>query len=88
MKTSWNQTKSIEDYITGKLTPEEELLFDVKMLINPLLRLQVMIQKKVYILVRQYARKKIRSEIEAVHDKIFHDPARASFQAEIRRHFF
>lgn len=88
MKTSWNDIEQIDNYISGKFTPEELLLFRSKLLINPMLQLNVSLQKKARLLIKLYSRKKVKTEIESVHEKLFNDPAKISFQQKIMRLFY
>ena len=87
MRTSLNNIKQTEDYLSGQMSAGDSLLFKAKMLIDPSLRLNVVMQQKIYLLVRLYSRQKLKSEIENVHKKIFHDPAKAAFRKEIFKYF-
>lgn len=87
MTTSLNEIKTVEDFLNGKLIPEESLLFRAGLLIDPLLRMNVSMQKKTYSLIRLYGRRKLRSEITTIQEKIFNDPANALFKQRIEQLF-
>ncbi len=87
MRTSLNNIKEAENFISEKLDPAESVLFNAKMVLDPLLRFNVAAQQKVYSLIRLYGRKKIKSEVEAVHAKIFSDPQNILLQKKIDQLF-
>jgi hypothetical protein len=83
MRTSLNELKQAEDFLSGNMEPEEQVVFRAKLLIDPSLRVNVASQHKVYGLVRQYGRKKIREEIESVHQSLFREPSHKTFREKI-----
>jgi hypothetical protein len=87
MRTSLNNISETERYLTGKLTAEEALQFTVKLLVNPLQRTDVAIQDKIYLLIRFFGRKKLRSELEAIHDKTFSGTDGHQLQSEMEKLF-
>ena len=86
MKTSLNDTREAEKYLLGHLPPDESLLFQARLLTNPILKLNVAIQQKVSDVLRYYHHKKIKSEIEAMHRQLFHD-SKSEFRNEIIKIF-
>jgi hypothetical protein len=64
-------------------TVEDALLFDALLILEPGLPDQVLWQKKAHLLVDQYSRKKLKGEIEAVHQQLFNNPAHKSFRERI-----
>jgi hypothetical protein len=87
MTTSPNNTQRIEQYLQGRLSSSEELLFEAWMIAQPELRTEVMLQEKVYRLIRMYHRKKLKEELEALHQRLFNDPRKRSFRQRIERIF-
>lgn len=83
MMTSLNETKRNEDYLLGKLLPNEALLFDVQLLIDEELEANVKSQQKSYEIIRQYGRVQLKKELEAVQQKLFTDPKYTSFKQKI-----
>ncbi len=87
MRTSLNEIKHVEKYLFKQLSAEETLLFEAKLLVNPILRLNVRIQEKIYSLIKMYHRKKLKEEFEIIHENLFSDPARKEFQQSIHQLF-
>jgi hypothetical protein len=87
MRTSLNEIRHAEKYLFKQLNTEESLLFEAKMLINPLLRLNVSIQKKVYSLIRLYHRKKLKEELETIHENLFNHPDKKEFRESVHQLF-
>jgi hypothetical protein len=83
MRTSLNEIKLIDDHIFNQGTHEDALLFDAMLILNPGLSNQIMWQKKAHAMVQQYGRKKLKVEIEAVHRKLFNEPAHKTFRQKI-----
>lgn len=84
MKTSLTEIKEIDDRITNQLPDGDKLLFDARMIIDPVLRFNMTMQRKLYALVKAYARQTLRSEVTRVQDKVFQDN---SFRNEIQTIF-
>lgn len=83
MTTSWNNTKQIERYLAGKLSPTDKFVFEARLLLSQTMETEVRLQKKVYGLVKMYHRKKFKEELEEVHRQIFQDPEKQGFQQKI-----
>jgi hypothetical protein len=86
MKTS-NNTQRIEQYLNGKLTTEDALVFEANLLVDPLLRMNVFLQKRIYSLITLYGRKKIKAEIEQIENGLFQNPEKIIFQQHIHQLF-
>jgi len=87
MRTSLNEIKQVEKYLFNQLTTEESLLFEARMLTNPMLRLNVRVQEKIYSVLRFYHRKKLKEEFEHIHENLFKDPMKKDFQKSIYQLF-
>lgn len=87
MTTSSNNTRTIEKYLRGKMSPSEKFLFEAQLLINPGLRMDVRAQKTAYALVRMYHYKKLREELENIHQQIFSDPGKGAYQQQVYQFF-
>ena len=87
MRTSLNEIQQIEKYIHQELPKEDALLFEAKTIINPSMGRNVFLQKKIHELLKLYHRAKLKTEIEKVHHRIFHEPGNASFQKNILQFF-
>ncbi len=82
MKTS-NEMRQIEKYILEKLHTSSRLLFEAKLLIDPLLKANVEIHRTLYTIIRVSGRRKIKSEVSRVHHELFTDPSHKNFQQTI-----
>jgi hypothetical protein len=87
MRTSLNNIKEMDDHVLGFHAPQDGLLFEAKMILNPELKLDVAWHKQTLTLVQQYGRKQLRADIEAVHNQLFTQPEHNSFRQTILRFF-
>ena len=87
MKTSWKKTKRWDEYLHRQAPPEDALLVEAELLLNPDLPETLRWQQRTYALVRQYGRQQLRREIQAVQDQLFHQPKHRGFQRIIRQLF-
>jgi len=87
MRTSLNEIKAIDDHVLGQAAPDETLLFEAKLIISPELKQQVIWHQRTLSLVQQYGRNNFRTEIEAVHQKLFSQPEHEGFRKKIMRLF-
>lgn len=87
MKTLLNDTKLIEGYITNTLKVDERLVFEARLILEPWLRYNIMIQKKLHHLVKHYGRRKLKNQLESIHHRLFNDPSRIEFQKRIFKMF-
>jgi hypothetical protein len=83
MRTSLNEIKLIDNHIFNQGTHEDALVFDAMLILNPGLSNQIMWQKKAHAIVRQYARKKLKAEIEEVHRQLFSETTHQTFRQKI-----
>lgn len=83
MTTSLNSAQSIEKYLLQELPTDEKLLMDANRILDPALNENINWQNKTYHLVRLHGRRQLRTEIEAVHKKLFTDPAYKIFRRKI-----
>jgi hypothetical protein len=83
MRTSLNEIKLIDEHLFKNGSTEDRLLFDAMLILNPMLRTEIVWQKKTHQLVQQYGRKKLKAEIEMVHQQLFHEPKHQSFRERI-----
>lgn len=87
MMTSPNNVQMIERYLQGQLSPVDRLVFEAHMLAQPALQTEVHFQRKVFDLIRMYHRKKLKEELETVHQRLFNDPRKRSFRQKIEQIF-
>ena len=86
MKTS-NEVKLIEDFLQGKLPVSSRLVFEARLILDATLRGRVVAQRKLYSLIRQSGRRKIRSEIEKRHHVLFTAPEHENFRKQVHQLF-
>jgi len=82
-----NEIKLVDDHIFNRSNIEDKLVFDAMLIINPDLNDQVMWQKRTHKIVKQYSRKKLKAEIELVHQRLFNTAEHLSFRQKIMRLF-
>ena len=82
-----NNIREIERYVEGTMEVNETFLFEEKMRRDPLLKLDVILHEKVMAFIRMYHRKKLKEEVEEVHQRLFNDPVKASFRESVMRIF-
>ena len=82
-----NNMQKIEAYLTSRLETEERLVFEAQLLTDPVLRLNVLLQRKVYAILKLYHRKKLKEQAELAHRRLFSDPDKADYQKSITQLF-
>jgi hypothetical protein len=71
MRTSLNKIEQIENFIEGKMSAGDALVFQAKLLLDSDLRQHLRWQKRTASVINRYGRKKLREEIENIHQDIF-----------------
>jgi len=87
MRTSLNEIKLIDEHLFNTGSTEDRLLFDAMLILNPSLPEQVMWQKNAHAMVQQYSRRKLKAEIETIHQKLFNEVRHRTFQQKIMSFF-
>lgn len=87
MMTSLNNTRLIERYLNGKLSPADRFLFEARLIIDPVLKSDLFFQKKTLQLIKMYHREKLKEDLESLHQKIFNNPDKMEFRRSIRQLF-
>ncbi|HTE32948.1 MAG TPA: hypothetical protein VK666_21345 [Chryseolinea sp.] len=87
MRTSLSEIERIEKYILGTLSPQASLLFTAQLLTDPVLRLHVALQRKVYKLLHVYHRRRLKDELDQFHQRLFEDPGHEEFRSTIYKLF-
>ena len=83
MRTSLTDIRQTELYLQNNMRPEDRLLFEARLITNPVLRMNLLVQKKAYKLLRHYHRKKMKEDIAAVQEKLFSNPEKLVFRQGI-----
>ena len=87
MRTSLNNILKTEQYLTGQLAPEDQLLYDARLIVDQDLKEQTQWQQHTYEVIRAYGRMQIRKQLEQMHDKLMTEPQHAGFRNKIRKIF-
>lgn len=87
MRTSLNEIKQIEDHLFNQVDPGEAVLLEARLILNPQFADNVKWQQQTYHLVKQYGRKKLKAELDAVHQQLFTQAVHRSFAQKIRALF-
>lgn len=87
MRTSLNNLRLAEEYLLGKVSTGDALVFEARLIINPELQQDVDAQRLVYKLVREYGRRELKLELENVHQELFTDPKHRSFRKRVMKWF-
>ncbi|MFI5159698.1 MAG: hypothetical protein ACHQHN_00405 [Sphingobacteriales bacterium] len=87
MRTSLLEIEQIEAHLMLRSEPGDALVFEARLLLDPELKDKVLWQQKTYSIIRQYGREQLKSEIEAVHQKLFTGVEHYSFRQKIMRLF-
>ena len=87
MKISLKNTLLIEKYLEGKLPVKERFLFEARLLFEPSFREDFLLQKKTMLIIKMYHRKKLKGELETIHNKLFHSAEKTAFQQSIYQLF-
>ena len=88
MRTSLNEIKLIDDHLFGTAHPADALLFDAMLILDNALPEKIEWQQNAHAAVQQYGRKKLKAEIDAVHQKLFSAPQHLHFRQKILKLFF
>jgi hypothetical protein len=86
MKTL-REIEDIERYLLDQLEPQSKLLFEARLLVDPLLKIRVQWQRKIHAIVRRSGRRQLKMEVERIHRQLFADPSRRQFQQKILQLF-
>lgn len=87
MRTSLNNIKAIDDYLLGRMTPGDTLLFEANMLLNSDLVNDLKHQQITYSIIRQYSRQNIKAELMAVQETLATAPQHRGFMQHIANLF-
>ena len=87
MRTSLNNIKAIDDYLSGQMAAGDALLIEANMLLNKDLVCDIQHQQCAYAVIRQYSRQKIKTEIITVQEKLAAAPQHRGFIQRIANLF-
>lgn len=80
-------TEQIERYLFGELNTGARLLFEAKLIIDPVLKRQMRCQQKLYAVIRQSGRRALKLEVDQIHQRVFNNPEKKSFHQQVFKFF-
>lgn len=83
MMTFSNNSRLIESYLSGTLSKAGRIFFETQLLVNSNLRHDLLFQRKTMQLVKMYHRKKLKEELEDLHQEIFRDSGHRAFRNSV-----
>lgn len=87
MTTSQNNTRLIEKYLNGRLSPADRFLFESRLIVDPVLKRDLFFQEKTLRLIKMYHREKLKEELETLHQQMFNNPDKINFRQSIYQLF-
>jgi hypothetical protein len=82
-----NDIRLAEKHLQETLQPGESLVFQARLITEPVLRWNVHLLRKVYDVLALRRRNNVKIEMEAIHRRLFTHPAKADFQKQILQLF-
>jgi hypothetical protein len=82
MKTSLIETQQLEAYLLNQ-AGEETSLLEARLLLESELRDKLYWQQKTYGLVHEFGRRKLKAELDTIHQKLFSESNYAGFRQKI-----
>ncbi len=83
MRTSLNKLQEIEHYLMRTGAPGDRLVFEARTLIDAELAGEVNLQKETYAVINKYGRRKLKAELDAVHQQLFTLPRYQRFREKV-----
>lgn len=87
MRTSLNDIQQIEDYLLQYAGKTDRALFEARLILQPALQEDLVWQQKTFEIIKQYGRRRLKAEIETVHQQLFTEPEHHSFCSKIMAMF-
>lgn len=87
MRTSLNRLKAIDDHIHHRLSPEDAILFEARLLVDPSLRDDTRLQISAYRIILLFGRRTLRRELRKIHHELFDPGENPAFRKSISNIF-
>jgi hypothetical protein len=87
MRTSLNDIQQIDDYLLQYAGKTDRALFEARLILQPALQESLLWQQKTYDIIRQHSRRRLKAEIESVHQHLFTESEHISFRRKIQKIF-
>ncbi len=74
MRSELNEVYLIDQYLLGRLSKEEELVFETNLLLDEAIAENLEAQRIAHRLIRRYARKEERRRLEEMYQRLLNEP--------------
>lgn len=74
MRSELNEAYLIDQYLLGRLSKEDEQVFEVRLLLDEAISEKVEAQRTAHRLIRRYARKEERRRLEEIYQLLLNEP--------------
>lgn len=74
MRSELNEVYLIDQYLLGRLSKEEEQVFETNLLLDEAIAAKLEAQRTAHRLIRRYARKEERRQLEAIYQLLLKEP--------------
>jgi hypothetical protein len=78
-----NEIKLIDDHLLDTSDPADALLFDAMLILDNTLPEKIVWQQNTHAVIQQYSRKRLKAELEDVHQKLFSERRHKCFRQKI-----
>ena len=87
MRSSLNKIQEAEQFIQKQLPSDETLVYEAKLLTSPLMRWNTAVLKFTLRLVKLYHRKKLKKDVNEVHQNLFSQGSNSDLKNQIQKIF-
>ncbi|GAA4806863.1 hypothetical protein GCM10023231_40060 [Olivibacter ginsenosidimutans] len=87
MRTSLIEIRLLEDYLQQRLSPEDKLLLEARLLLEEGLQERLSLQQRCYQLIQVYSRESVREQLQRVEHALFTQPAHKRLVQKIKQYF-
>lgn len=74
MRSELNEVYLIDQYLLGRLSKEEEQVFEASLLLDEAIAEKLEAQRTAHRLIRRYARKEERRRLEEIYQRLLSEP--------------
>ena len=87
MKTSLNEIRRAEKFLTCEMSEEEAVAYQDYLRDHPVSLWNFRIMKKVFSVLRLYRREQLQQSLNVIHDELFQAPEHESFRRTVLQYF-
>lgn len=74
MRSELNEVYQIDQYLLGRLSPEDKQVFEARLLLDEAIAAKLEAQRRAHRLIRRYARLEERRQLEAIYQQLLNEP--------------